>query len=136
MQEVMAIIRQNRINQVKKALAGAGFASLTAAKALGRGRRPVEFEILEAVNEHPDISPELLPTLSQGGRLIPKRLLDVVVPDDRVQEAVDIIMTACRTGEPGDGKIFILPVTDALRVRTGERNHEAIDEMLIAEEAL
>lgn len=136
MQEVMAIIRQNRINQAKKALAQAGFASLTAAKALGRGRRPVEFEILEAVNKHPDMSSDILPTLSQGGRLIPKRLLDVVVPDDRVQEVVNIIIKACWTGEAGDGKIFVLPSSEAVRVRTGERNEQAIDEMQVEKEVL
>ncbi|MFW6216319.1 MAG: P-II family nitrogen regulator [Desulfohalobiaceae bacterium] len=136
MQEVMAIIRQNRINQTKKALAEAGFAAMTAAKAQGRGRRSVEFQFLEAVTERPDISPDILPTLSQGGRLIPKRLVDVVIPDSRVQEVVQIIIDASQTGEPGDGKIFVLPVSEALRVRTGERNEAAIDEMQVAKEVL
>ena len=129
MKEVIAIIRQNTINQAKKALAEAGFASLTAAKAQGRGRRPVEFEVLHAVNERPDMSSELLPTLSQGGRLIPKRYLELVVPDDRVQEAVASILSVCSTGAPGDGKIFVLPVADAVRVRTGDTGEDAIDEM-------
>jgi len=129
MQEIIAIIRQNCINRVKKSLIEAGFFSITAARAVGRGRRPVESELLQAVNEDPEIGTELLPTLSQGGRLFPKRLVYLVVPDDRKQEAVNILMQSCRTGEKGDGKIFVLPVTEALRLRTKEKNEQAIDEM-------
>ena len=129
MQEIIAIVRQNCINRVKKSLIEAGFFSITAARAVGRGRRPVESELLQAVNEDPDIGTELLPTLSQGGRLFPKRLVYLVVPDDRKQEAVNILMQSCRTGEKGDGKIFVLPVTEALRLRTKEKNEQAIDEM-------
>ena len=129
MQEIIAIIRQNCINQVKKSLVEAGFYSITATRAIGRGRRPVESELLQVVNEDPDIGTELLPTLSQGGRLFPKRLVYLVVPEDRKQEAVDILMQCCRTGESGDGKIFVLPVKEALRLRTKEKNEQAIDEM-------
>ena len=129
MQEIIAIVRQNCINRVKKSLIEAGFFSITAARAVGRGRRPVESELLQAVNEDPEIGTELLPTLSQGGRLFPKRLVYLVVPDDRKQEAVNILMQSCRTGEKGDGKIFVLPVTEALRLRTKEKNEQAIDEM-------
>ena len=129
MQEIIAVVRQNCINRVKKSLIEAGFFSITAARAVGRGRRPVESELLQAVNEDPEIGTELLPTLSQGGRLFPKRLVYLVVPDDRKQEAVNILMQSCRTGEKGDGKIFVLPVTEALRLRTKEKNEQAIDEM-------
>jgi len=57
---------------------------------------------------------------SEGHRLIPKRLLSVVVRDDEVNELVDVLIAVNQKGHPGDGKIFVMPVTDCARVRTGE----------------
>ena len=129
MKEVMAIIRQNKINQTKDAMIEAGFSAATAVRALGRGKRPVEPELLEAINKNPRDSAEVLPTLAQGGRLYPKRIVMMIVPDDRVSDLVSAIIKANQTGSPGDGKIFISPVVDTIRVRTGEEGEAAIDEM-------
>ncbi|MEB3827178.1 P-II family nitrogen regulator [Phormidium sp. CCY1219] len=129
MKEVMAVIRLNRINDTKQALAKAGFPSLTALKAVGRGKEAVEFEIVQALNEHPSETSEVLPLLATGSRLLPKRLLSVVVPDDKVDRVVSTLIETNQTGTPGDGKIFVLPVEDSVRVSTGETAELAINEM-------
>ena len=129
MKEVMAIIRQNKINQTKTAMIEAGFPAATAVRAVGRGRRPVEPELLEAINRNPRDSADVLPTLAQGGRLYPKRLVTMIVPDDRVSDLVRTLIKVNQTGSPGDGKIFVSTVHDTIRVRTGEEGEDAIDEM-------
>ncbi len=125
MKEICAIIRINRINETKRALADAGFPSITARKALGRGKGGVEYliqaDVAEAFKEAHSAS-------ERGPKLMPKRMITVVVPDDRKDRAVEVIVRANQTGKPGDGKIFIMPVLDALRVRTGEQGDLAIDE--------
>ena len=130
MKEVMAVIRANKINQTKAALVDAGLPAFTGMAALGRGRRPVEFELLQAINENPAHGAEVLPTLSQGGRLIPKRLISLIVPDERVPEVVQTLIKANQTGKPGDGKIFVLPISEIFRIRTGDTGLQAIDEMI------
>lgn len=125
----MAVIRLNKINDTKQALAKAGFPSLTALKAVGRGKEAVEFEIVQALNEHPSETSEVLPLLATGSRLLPKRLLSVVVPDDKVDRVVSTLIETNQTGTPGDGKIFVLPVEDSVRVSTGETAELAINEM-------
>ncbi len=129
MKEVMAIIRQNKINQTKAAMIDAGFSAATAVRALGRGKRPVEPELLEAINQNPKDSVDVLPTLAQGGRLYPKRLITMIVPDERASDLVNALIKVNQTGEPGDGKIFVSPVLETIRVRTGETGEEAINEM-------
>jgi nitrogen regulatory protein PII 2 len=89
----------------------------------------VEFEVLKAIDENPKESAEILPTLAQGGRLYPKRIISLVVPDGKVSELIQTIIKVNQTGNPGDGKIFVSSVTDVVRVRTGETGSEAIDEM-------
>lgn len=64
--------------------------------------------------------------LSEGSRLIPKRMLTIVVHDDQVKKTVDAIIKVNQEGKSGDGKIFVLPVLDAITVRTGVRGEEAI----------
>ncbi len=129
MKEVMAIIRANKINQTKKALVDAGLPSFTANRCMGRGNRPVDFEMLEALKNETEDSADVLPSLSQGARLIPKRLLSMVVPPEQVSRVVQLLMEVNRTGTQGDGKIFVMPVTEVYRVRTREEGLSAIDEM-------
>lgn len=129
MKEVLAVIRMNKINQTKEALAEAGLPAFTAAKVMGRGSRPVDFEVRRALLEDAVPPPEALASLAQGPRLIAKRMLSVVVPDDAVATAVETLVAANQTGNPGDGKIFVLPINEAARVRTGETGPKAIDEM-------
>lgn len=129
MKEVVAVIRMNRINQTKQALIAAGFPALTGVRVMGRGSRPVDFEVRKALLDDEVPQPEALASLAQGPRLIAKRMLTLVVPEDRVALAVETLVAANKTGNPGDGKIFVLPISDVTRVRTGESGRAAIDEM-------
>jgi len=115
----MAIIRINRINATKKALNDAGITSFTATgRVLGRGKGLVDYRLLDGAK---DGHAEAIAQLGQGPRLVPKRLLTVVVSDDWVERTVKAIVSANQTGSPGDGKIFVVPVLEAIRVRTGEK---------------
>jgi nitrogen regulatory protein PII 2 len=71
---------------------------------------------------------EAIAQLGQSQRLIPKRIFFVVVPDRLVPKTVTTIMEVNRTGKSGDGKIFVMPVADAVRVRTGEAGDLVLDE--------
>ncbi len=124
MKEVMAIIRMNRINETKRAISDAGVGSFTARKCLGRGKGKVDFRVLNGAKEG---SEEAIAQLGEGQRLIPKRALTMIIPDDKVQAVVDVIIKTNQTGKPGDGKIFVMPVLEAVRIRTGERADAAID---------
>ena len=129
MKEVVAIIRMNKINDTQEALIRAGFPGFNAMKVVGRGRQAMEAEVVGALNEHPEDAAEVLPLLARLPHLIPKRLISLVVPDDLAKAVVDIIIKANQTKNPGDGKVFVLPVTDSIRIRTRERGDFAIDEM-------
>jgi len=129
MKEVLAVIRMNKINQTKEALGKAGFPSVTAVKVVGRGKQAVDFQLVKAISENPQDNSELLPLLAKGHRLIPKRMLSLVVPDENVQQVVDTLIEANQTGNQGDGKIFVLPVADSVRVSSGEIGAVAINEM-------
>lgn len=121
MKEVIAIIRMDMINKTKEALLKAGFPALTGIKVLGRGKKKVNFTLIEDMLSESDFgSPALAESISEGHRLIPKRLLTIVVKDDQVNELVETIITVNQKGYPGDGKIFVLPITESVRVRTGE----------------
>ena len=125
MKEVMAVIRMNMINETKRALSGAGISSFTATgKVLGRGKGLVDFKVLEGAKEG---QPEAIAQLGNGPRLVPKRIITVIVPDGKVQTVVKTIISVNQTGSPGDGKIFVLPVEDALRVRTKEKGDAVLD---------
>jgi nitrogen regulatory protein PII 2 len=124
MKEITAIIRMNKMNKTKQALADAGISSLTARKVMGRGKGKVDYLLLRGAEDGYE---EAINQLGPGPKLIPKRMLTVVVEDELVDLAVETIIQNNQTGSPGDGKIFILPVLDAVRVRTGESGQEAID---------
>ena len=125
MKEVMAIIRMNMINPTKRALSKAGISSFTATgKVLGRGRGLVDYSILDGAREgHQEAIAQLGPT----PRLIVKRLIMIVVPDSKVKTVVKTIIETNHTGNPGDGKIFVLPVLDSVRVRTQEKGDVVLD---------
>lgn len=125
MKDVMVIIRQNMVNKTKRALAAADISSFTATgNVLGRGKGLVDNKVLTAAAEG---SIEAIQQLSKGPRLYPKRLLSIVVPDDKVKLVVDTVIKTNQTGNPGDGKIFVLPVMEAVRVRTGEDGDAVLD---------
>jgi nitrogen regulatory protein PII 2 len=125
MKEIMAIIRMNKMNDTKRALTDAGVSSLTARKVMGRGKGKVDFFLLQGAQQGAE---EAISQLGEGPKFIPKRLLTVVVPDDKAALVVRTISEVNRTGNPGDGKIFVLPIVDAVRVRTGEAGDVAVDE--------
>ncbi|WP_071516255.1 P-II family nitrogen regulator [Geitlerinema sp. PCC 9228] len=129
MKEILAIIRMNKIQATKEALVNAGFPGFNAVKVAGRGQQALDAEVIQALNNHPEDTNEVLPLLAHCPRLIPKRLVSLVVPDEQVSRAVDTLIQANQTGNSGDGKIFVLPVFDSVRVRTGEVGRVAVDEM-------
>jgi nitrogen regulatory protein PII 2 len=127
MKEVMAIVRFNMMNVTKRALADAGFYSLTTLKVTGRGKGNVDFFLLQGAETGHE---EAVAQLGSAPKLIPKRLITLVVQNDQVKNAVKVIIEVNQTGQKGDGKIFILPITDAVRVHTGETGDKAIDNVL------
>jgi nitrogen regulatory protein PII 2 len=125
MKEIMAIVRINMMNKTKAALAEAGISSITARDALGRGKGLVDLNLLEGAEKGYE---EAIVQLGQSQRLIPKRIFFVVVPDRLVKKTVQTIITVNRTGKSGDGKIFVMPVMDSVRVRTAESGDQVLDE--------
>lgn len=126
MKEVMAVIRMNMVTKTKKALADAGISSFTARECLGRGKGLVDFSVLKGAERGHE---EAIAQLGQSQRLIPKRWLTIVVPDRLVKKTVDTIIATNQTGKSGDGKIFVLPMTESYRVRTGESGDRVLDEV-------
>jgi len=125
MKEIMAVVRINMMNKTKKALADAGISSITARDALGRGKGLVDLTLLEGAEKGYE---EAIAQLGQSQRMIPKRVFFVVVPDKLVKKTVQAIINVNHTGKSGDGKIFVMPVADAVRVRTGEAGNQVLDE--------
>jgi len=127
MKEVMAIIRLNKVNQTKKALAEAGFPSFTCRKVLGRGKKSLDYELMDGCINLSEFKPSpLAENLSERGRLIPKRLFTLIVNEEEVKKVVDIIINVNSTSTPGDGKIFVLPIEEVYRVRDEIAGNEAI----------
>lgn len=127
MKEVLAIIRINKINETKKALEESGYISMTCRKVYGRGKKKVDFELIEnLISDQILASPKVLESISEEHRLIAKRLLTMIVNDEDVPAVVKTIIEINKTGNMGDGKIFVSPIVEAIRIRTGERGIEAI----------
>ncbi len=125
MKEILAIIRMNKMNETKKALADAGVFSFTARKVIGRGQGRVEYHLMGSPSEGLAAA---LDSHSPGPKMIPKRMLSLVAPDDKAPLIVKTIIEANQAGHAGDGKVFVLPTTDAVRVRTAERGDAALYE--------
>ncbi|AGF76920.1 nitrogen regulatory protein PII [Desulfocapsa sulfexigens DSM 10523] len=123
MKEVIAIVRINMMNQTKRALTDCGVDAFFAHEAHGRGKGFVNPRILEGVEHGYEEAASLL---GEKGKLYPKRLLTAVVEDSMVGCVVDTIINTNQTGMPGDGKVFVLPLKNAIRVRTGETGEKAI----------
>ncbi len=118
MKEVIAIIRMNQIQATKDVLAEAGYTCLTATLVYGRGKQKGLY-ISPLGNVKPDSKKAAI-------RFIPKRMLNIVVDDESVPEVVETIMRTNRTGIVGDGRIFVCPIAEAVRIRTGERGDDAL----------
>ncbi|MBT8340433.1 MAG: P-II family nitrogen regulator [Desulfatitalea sp.] len=125
MKEILAIVRLNRMNQTKRALAEVGLPSITGRDALGRGKGLVDLQLLKGAERGYE---EAISQLGQSQRLIPKRAVLIVVPDELVDKTVKTIIQVNQTGKPGDGVIWVMPCYDAIRVRTGERGDAVLDD--------
>ena len=123
MKEVIAIVRMNMMNQTKEALTEAGVAAFFAHEANGRGVGFINTHILAGAEDGYEEAASLL---GEKGKLYPKRVVTIVVEDDVVDSVVEAIISVNKTGKPGDGKIFVLPLKDAVRVRTGETGMKSI----------
>jgi len=112
MKKIEAIIREEKLNAVKEALEEKSYFGMTVSEVSGRGKQkgiPLQWRAGEYRVD-----------------LLPKVKIELVVLDEDVSVATDAIIRNARTGETGDGKIFIMPVESAVRVRTGDRNENAI----------
>jgi|SRR5665213_3342751 len=112
MQKIEAIIKPNKLEPVKTALAAAGLLGATAFECKGFGRQMGHTERYRG------------PKNDVG--FVPKLMLMVVVKDEDVDKALEIVVAAARTGNVGDGKIFVTPVSRVVRIRTGETGNEAV----------
>ncbi len=113
MKKIEAIIRPEKFRSVKDALEKEGFSGLTAYRVRGRGRQGGIKLQWRGVREF-------------RVDLLPKVKIELVVDDADVDRVTSIIMKSAFTGEVGDGKIFIIPIDDVIRIRTGERGKDAI----------
>ena len=112
MQMIEAVIKPNRLDAVMRALAKLNILGVTAVECKGFGRQMGHTERYRGAK------------LDVG--FVPKVLLKICVNDTDVDEAVNVIIEAARTGEVGDGKIFVYPITEVVRIRTGQKNESAI----------
>lgn len=123
MKEVIAIVRMNMMNKTKAALTGAGINAFFAHEAQGRGVGFVNRKLIQGVEQGYE---EAAALLGEKGNLYPKRMVTIVVNDDQVDDVIEALITTNQTGKAGDGKIFVLPVADSVRVRTGEKGSKSI----------
>ena len=112
MKKIEAIIKPFKLDEVKEALHEVGLQGITVLEAKGFGRQKGHTELYRGAEYVVDF--------------LPKVKLEIVVEDEMLDRAVEAIQNAAHTGRIGDGKIFIVPIEDAIRVRTGERGREAI----------
>ena len=109
---VTAIIKPHKLEEVKEALRGAGVLGLSVSEIQGYGRQGGKTETFRGSEYTVDF--------------VPKVRLEVLVESAKVDEVVDLVTEAARTGKIGDGKIWSVPVDDVVRVRTGEKGDEAL----------
>jgi nitrogen regulatory protein P-II 1 len=112
MKKVEAIIKPFKLDDVKEALTGIGVIGMTVTEVRGFGRQKGHTELYRGSEYTVDF--------------LPKVKIEVVVPDSLVQKVVATITGAAKTGSIGDGKVFVLPVNESLRIRTGETGEAAV----------
>lgn len=128
MKEIMAFIRLNMVGPTKEALSKAGFSSFSCRKCLGRGKKSIDPDIMKTVLETGEIPVSPVGEyFTEGSRLIPKRFFTLVVKDEQVDSAIKVMIDTNQTGNPGDGKLFVIPISETYRVRTGESSTVAIE---------
>ncbi len=137
MKEITAIIRRDKVPETKRVLEELGYPSLTIQSVDGRGKQKgdmcaeMDSEMPESFCTAAKLKPTpstyaLEHTLPKAALYVPKKLLTIVVPDDVVTKLVKAIIKVNQTGKYGDGKIFVSPIVGAVRIRTDERDGEAI----------
>ena len=112
MKKVEAIIKPFKMDDVREALADIGISGMTISEVKGFGRQKGHTELYRGAEYQVDF--------------LPKMKVEIIVSDDDVDRAVETIQQSAKTGKIGDGKIFVYSVEQAVRIRTGEQNEEAI----------
>jgi nitrogen regulatory protein P-II 1 len=112
MKLVEAIIKPFKLDEVKDALNDIGIEGITVSEVKGYGRQKGHTELYRGAEYVVDF--------------IPKIKIEIAISDDLVSKVVETILTAARTGRIGDGKIFVLPLEEAVRIRTGEKGDDAV----------
>jgi nitrogen regulatory protein P-II 1 len=112
MKKIEAIIKPFKLDEVKESLSGIGVQGLTVTEVKGFGRQKGHTELYRGAEYVVDF--------------LPKVKLEIIVRDEQVPEVVETIEKAAKTGRIGDGKIFVLPIDEIIRIRTGERGSAAI----------
>lgn len=112
MKKIEAIIKPFKLDEVKEALSKEGIQGMTVSEVKGFGRQRGHTELYRGAEYVVDF--------------LPKVKLEILVEDEKAGTVADTILNAARTGRIGDGKIFVLPVEDAVRIRTGERGIDAV----------
>lgn len=112
MKKIEAIIKPFKLEEVKEALNEVGLQGLTTYEAKGFGRQKGHSELYQGAEYTVDF--------------VPKVKIEIVVPDETAERAIEAILNATRTGKIGDGKIFVTDIHQAIRIRTGESGEEAV----------
>lgn len=112
MKKIEAVIKPFKLDEVKEALQEAGVQGITVIEAKGFGRQKGHTELYRGAEYVVDF--------------LPKVKIELVLPDEMVEQAIDAIRKAAQTGRIGDGKIFVSPIEDVIRIRTGETGADAI----------
>ena len=112
MKMVTAIVKPFKLDEVREALSAIGVQGVTVTEVKGFGRQKGHTELYRGAEYRVEF--------------LPKVKVEILIDDEKVSAVVDAIVEAARTGRIGDGKIFVLPVDDAVRIRTGERGSNAI----------
>ncbi len=112
MKMIAAVIKHYRLDDVREALTGIGIQGMTVIEVKGFGRQKGHTEVYRGVEYEV--------------KFLPKIKIEVAVPEERLEEVQQVIQKAARTGEIGDGKIFVYNLEDVIRIRTGEKGKEAL----------
>ena len=112
MKLVTAIVKPHRLDEVKEALEAHGIAGMTISEVSGYGRQRGHTEVYRGAEYRVDV--------------VPKVRLELLVADEEADGIVEVIVTSAQTGRIGDGKVWVVPVEDVVRVHTGERGHDAL----------
>lgn len=112
MKKIEAIIKPFKLDEVKAALAEVGVLGMTVSEVKGFGRQKGHTELYRGAEYVVDF--------------LPKIKIEIAVPDNKATEVVEVIQKTANTGRIGDGKIFVMPLGEVVRIRTGERGEEAI----------